>query len=291
MKKYSWLLVLISCTVMAQEESVINFALGDCTISTLSEGQNVGNSSILLGTTPEMLQKHLPDGTFSLQVSAFLVKADDKNILIDAGYGKKLFDNLKSRNTAPEQIDIILITHMHGDHIGGLLHEGKAAFPNAQLYISQLEHDYWVNTQNGAQARNVIAAYKDKLHLFVPNELGAENKISLLEDKSETMFKAIAAYGHTPGHTAFLIESNESQLLIWGDVAHALPIQMPCPEVALSFDVNPEQAIKTRKEILEYVSVNKIPVGGMHIEFPSIGDIKTDNGGYKFEPFCVCLGI
>jgi glyoxylase-like metal-dependent hydrolase (beta-lactamase superfamily II) len=268
------------------EQSVITFEMGDYLVSTLSEGGGNGNSGILVGATPELLQKYLPNGTFPLETTVFLVRTPDKNILIDTGHGRKLFDNLESLKIKPEQIDIILLTHAHGDHIGGMLRDGKAAFPNAELYISKAEHDYWVKDQKKKQVCDAIAAYQKKLHLFVPDELNAK-ATSLLPD-----IQAIAAYGHTPGHTVFLIKSAQSKLLIWGDLTHASPVQFPHPEVALSFDTDPKQAIETRKKILEYVSKNKIPAGGMHIVFPSIGNVSANKeAGYLFDAFCTCLGI
>ena len=138
------------------------------------------------------------------------------------------------------------------------------------------------------QARNVLKAYKDKLHLFNPAELGSETN-NLFPG-----FQGIAAYGHTPGHTGYMIESDNDKMLIWADLTHAMSIQMPHPEVAFGADTNPDQAIATRKNILEYVSKNKIPVAGMHIVSPGIGNVwksKTENEGYIFEPYCFCLSI
>jgi glyoxylase-like metal-dependent hydrolase (beta-lactamase superfamily II) len=95
----------------------------------------------------------------------------------------------------------------------------------------------------------------------------------------------LATYGHTPGHTSFLIESKESKLLIWGDLTHAMAIQMPYPQVAVTYDVNPEGAVQSRKAVLTYVSENHIPVAGMHIAYPAIGEIKSiSDGGYQFLP-------
>jgi glyoxylase-like metal-dependent hydrolase (beta-lactamase superfamily II) len=281
MKKASLLLTMaISIGMSAQNaENVFTYKVGAITVSTLAESQGGGNTRILIGATPEMVEKYLPDGTFPNAVNAFFVKTPDKTILIDAGFGRKLFDNLKEFNTSPEQIDVVLITHMHGDHIGGMLRDGKKSFPNAELYISKEEHDYWMKGGNEAQAK-VIDAYKDKLKLFDAQPLGSVTKDVI------PGVKAIAAYGHTPGHTVFLFDSGGEQLLVWGDLTHAMKIQMPCPEVAVTYDVDPAMAVVSRKKILEYVSANNIPIAGMHIAFPSIGKVKSGDGsGYVFEEF------
>jgi SagB-type dehydrogenase family enzyme len=261
-----------------QNKNVVTFSFGKFQVSTLSEKMQKGNPGILVGATQDALQKYLPDGTFPMEVNAFLVRTPDKTILIDAGLGQNLSPNLNSLDIPAEQIDVILMTHLHGDHIGGLLRDGKPAFPNADMYLSKAEYDYWIKSDN-KQAVNVLSAYKDKLKLFVPEELGSK-KANLFPG-----FQGIAAYGHTPGHTAYLIESEASKLLIWGDIAHVMAIQMPVPQVAVTYDSDAQQAIKYRKKILDYVSKNKISVGGMHIIFPAIGNVKAIQGGYEFTPF------
>jgi glyoxylase-like metal-dependent hydrolase (beta-lactamase superfamily II) len=278
-------------------QNVITFDIGDAQISVLTEEHREGRSNVLTGATPEMLQKYLPNGTYPTAVNAWLIRTQDKNILVDAGYGRKLFDNLQLLGVAAQDIDVVLLTHMHGDHIGGLLKDEKVTFPKAELYLAQPEHDYWTSDRemqsaaerrNGfLQARKVIAAYRDRLHLFVPDDLDTETPRPLLPG-----IRAVAAYGHTPGHTAYLLESGNAKLLIWGDLTHAMNIQMPVPEVALAFDVDVPQAVETRKRILQYVSAGKIPVAGMHVPFPGIGNVLSiKNGEYAFEPYCLCLGI
>ncbi|MDR2064642.1 MAG: MBL fold metallo-hydrolase [Prevotellaceae bacterium] len=286
MKRYfisSLLFVFVMVTsITAQENTdVFKFKTENFEITTLSEGQQKNGSSILIDATSEMIKKYAPDGTFPSACNAFLVKTPEKTVLIDAGFGRNLFANLKLQNITSEKIDIILLTHMHGDHIGGLLKDGKVTFPNAQLYIAQAEYDYWMNidSRGGEQARSIIQAYKNKLHLFVPADL-ENTQTELLNGIS-----AIAVYGHTPGHTAYLLKSDNLQFLIWGDLAHAMAIQMPHPEIAVTYDVNPEEAVISRKKILEYAAENKIPVAGMHIAFPAMGHIKRNKaGGYEFEP-------
>lgn len=273
------LTTILPINVMAQGvKSVVTHKIGKFDISVLPESQGSGNTKILIGATPEMIKECVPDGTFPNALNAFLVKTPEQTILVDAGFGQQLFDNLNSLNITPEQIDVIFLTHMHGDHIGGLLKDEKVTFPNATLYMAQTEYDHWMKGNNTSQQK-VINAYKNKLKLFIPDELTKE-KAPLFSG-----IRGIAAYGHTPGHTVFLFESENQQLLVWGDIAHAMKIQMPYPQVAVTYDTNPEQAIESRKNILEYASKNNIPIAGMHVAFPGIGTIKANQaGGYLFEP-------
>ncbi|MDR0711947.1 MAG: MBL fold metallo-hydrolase [Prevotellaceae bacterium] len=269
------------------QETALTFENGDCRVSVLSEGGQHAGTNIISGVTPDILGKYLPNGKFLLEVQAFLIRFPDKNVLVDAGIGKNLLSNLQSVGLAEEQIQVILLTHMHGDHIGGLLRDGKKVFRQAELYVSQAEYDYWMGAkERGDVARKALAAYKDKLHLFVPGKLGEE-----IPDLIPAI-KPIAAYGHTPGHTAFLLESAGKKLLFWGDITHATEVQMPRPEATVSFDSDKQQAAQTRKKILEYVLKNKISVAGDHIQLPAIGNIRTGKEeGYEFVPICTCEAI
>lgn len=275
--------------ISADNDNIYTHKVGNYTVSLLSEGQSDGNQSVLLNATPEQLRQYVPNGTFPMAVNTFLIQTPQQTILVDTGFGKKLFDNLNSLGVKQEQVDVVLLTHMHVDHIGGLLRDGKAAFPNARLYVAKQERDYWFNetiiNQQPESARagfrnaqNAINAYGENIELFTPDRLGSANKPLL------PGITPIAAFGHTPGHSAFLVESDSQQLLIWGDLTHAMAIQMPLPEVAMTYDVNPQVAVESRKTVLNYVAENNIPVAGMHITYPGIGTVATaEDGGYRFQ--------
>ncbi len=294
MKRKTAIFILLSLAIsniIAQNsQDTYTYEVGDFLISVLSESQSQGSSNILIGATPEMTDRYLTNGKFPNAVNAFLIRTPQYNILVDAGLGTKLFENLSSLGIDAKEINIVLITHLHGDHIGGMLKDGQKSFPNAKIYMSQMEHDYWMNDQimnslpenkrGGFKlSREVISAYKDKMHLFQPREFDA-NYSELLPG-----IQAISAYGHTPGHTMFLLESNFKKFLIWGDLTHAMSIQMPFPHIAVTYDSNPETAIASREKVLKYVSMHKIPIGGMHIAYPAMGTIEANNaGGYRFIP-------
>jgi len=285
------LFIMSSIYIQAQtSENTFSMKLGDGKAVLLSEGQRNGNVGILIGVSPEIKEKYAPDNSFPMATNAFLCQVNGKNILFDTGIGKSLFDNLQSLGVKPEDIDAVFITHMHGDHIGGLIHNGQVAFPKAALYIAQSEYDYWTNEDamhklpENAQAgfllaKKVTDAYKDRLHLFEPNAVNPPYNKTLYPG-----VKAIAAYGHTPGHTVYLIESGKDKLLVWGDLTHAMAVQMPHPEVGVTYDSNSKEAIQSRAIILQYVSTHAIPVAGMHIPYPSIGIVKKSGTGYQFVP-------
>ena len=277
MKNLIVLLFLLTGSVFANE-NVYTYSFGDFKVSLLSEGQRDGNKSILIGVTPEMLSKYAPNGTFPSSINAFLIKTGKQNILVDTGLGKNLLSNLKSLGVSPEKIDILLITHMHGDHIGGMVSGGKKVFPKAKIYIAKPEHDYWTKDEQRLQAVSAaITPYKNSIILFDPENLNSSKELI-------NGIKAIASYGHTPGHTSFLLESKGEKLMIWGDLTHAMAIQMPYPQISVTYDVDPKLAAETRLKMLKFVCDKNIPVAGMHIAYPSIGKIKSNGaGGYTFN--------
>jgi len=234
-----------------------------------------GNIDILISPNLDTLRKYIPDGSYPSAINAVLLQRNDSNFLFDTGIGQKLIQNLDSQGVKPTDVSKIFITHCHGDHIGGLLQNGEAVFPNAQLYMNRVEYDYWLKEQN-ALFLQVIDKYKNQLQLF-DIENNAENK-PLCED-----IFAVAAYGHTPGHTMYLVGKGENQTLIWGDLTHVMPIQMPHPEYSVSYDFDAKQAADTRQQVLNFAADKNINVIGMHIP-GGIGKVtKNENGGYIFE--------
>lgn len=263
----------------AQDNSnIFTYNLGEMKVIQLNENQGMADTKILIDATTEILDRSVPDRKIPNAVNAFLIQTSDKNILVDAGFGSKLFDNLSQLDITPEQIDIVLLSHMHGDHIGGMLKDGKKAFPNAKVYVAEKEATYWKSDKpNNKLALDVLSAYADQLVIFNPGEL---NKY---EEDLLPNIKAIEAYGHTPGHTMFLIDNNNKELLIWGDLTHALAVQIAFPEVAVTYDVDPDQAVKSRIETLKYVADKNITVAGMHIPLSGMGRITINEaGGYIF---------
>ena len=217
----------------------------------------------------------------------YLIRGKPKNVLIDTGMGAEAggetVHSLALLNLAPADIDMILITHMHFDHIGGLLENGKPVYPRAVLKIGDMEQAFWLapnanNARNSpyvdfAPARAVAAAYAGRLQSFT------------FGDEVAPGITALRAVGHTPGHTAFLLESQGRKLLVWGDIVHAIALQMRHPEVYAAYDYDPQTATVTRKIIMEQVSAENIPVAGMHIPYPGVGRVyKAPEGGYTFTP-------
>lgn len=241
--------------------------------------------AIFPGAT-DIIQQYIPGGKTESNVLTYLYLIDGKYILADTGLGSsggeqksRLMENLSSLGVKPEDIDIVMITHMHGDHIGGLISNGEKAFPNATLKLSRIEHDYWFSEENQDKnparkinfdmARAVVDAYKDKLEIL---DFGQPVAPGLI---------ARDAVGHTPGHTALYLESEGQKLLCVADMIHAAALQFPRPDMSPRYDMDPEKALLLRGSFLSLVASENIPIAGMHLPYPGIGWV-DDNGDGSF---------
>lgn len=209
-------------------------------------------------TVPDSIWESLglQDGVPS-SMSCFLMQVNEEYVLFDAGLGapfSQLLPRLSEMGIAPEDIPYIYITHMHADHIGGLVHDGAAVFPNAELYVNRLEAEAWLAMPDGkaAQAQAVLEAYSGHVHLF---ETGDELPLGV---------KTIAAFGHTPGHTCF----EKDSILVIADILHGAALQLEHPEYCSFFDMDPEAATASRIRILEYGREHGLKMYGHHLPVP-----------------------
>lgn len=184
-------------------------------------------------------------------MSAFLVKKDGKNLLFDSGNGaddSQLVPTLAIHELKPEDIDYVFITHLHGDHIGGMVKEGQRVFPNAKVYLNKDEYDGWGNVDESPMGQ----AYGKSIKLFTE------------ETVLPCGVEAIKAYGHTPGHTMYRIDN----YIFAGDIMHATALQLVNPESCARFDMDKEMSAKTRKDMLEFFKSEGLMVFGMHFPDP-----------------------
>ncbi len=299
MKKiFAFICVLIFSVSVAQAMPFSEYNVDDYKVYILPENQMKGNTGVLINASPSQINSYFKEKNFPMYLNTYIIKGPKQTILVDSGFGNQLFNHLETLDIKPEDIDIVLLTHLHGDHIGGMLVEDKVAFPNAHVWLAKKELDYWLDKdiqakmpeakQGGfVKAQKMAEAYKGKIHTFEPKALTQAKNLSYSPDKEglELMpnIRALATYGHTPGHTAFFVGKGKDALLIWGDIVHVEKIQMPLPKTGVVFDYDPVMAQNTRLELLDFARKHKIKVTGMHIGRPKASFVKKEKNGYVFE--------
>ena len=217
-----------------------------------------------------------------------LVNTGKEMILFDVGFGARgptentglLRARMAAAGYAPEDVDVVVFTHVHPDHILGVTIDDAPAFPNARYAISQVEFDEWNSgarlPENRMQNREMF------LELVAPL---AENMTFLSPgDAVAPGVTAMEAYGHSLGHMMFMVEDGGRHVLLWGDLANHYVFSLQVPEARVFFDDDPDTAIATRKRVLDMVATDGIPVIGHHMPFPSLGFVERSGGGYRWEP-------
>jgi glyoxylase-like metal-dependent hydrolase (beta-lactamase superfamily II) len=261
-------------------DGIYALKIGQYEVFILVESERDGNTGILTGADEAVLKRYIPAEGFKHTANAVLIKTPKQNILVDTGTGAGgvIIEKIKKLGVQPENIDAVLITHLHGDHFGSLQKDGTAVFTKAKIYLSAKELEYFTKTNVNQGAASALAPYGSKVTAFEPGELGKK-----LKEILPGIFP-IAAYGHTPGHTIFLIENGKEKLLIIGDLLHIALVQFPVPEISASYDMDQKASALVRRQVLDYSAKNKIAVAGMHIVYPGTGAVSADAGGFKFSP-------
>jgi glyoxylase-like metal-dependent hydrolase (beta-lactamase superfamily II) len=264
----------------SEADGIFTFKVGTIEVSMLVESQRDGNAGILVGVDQKFLSRYIPETGFKHTANAFLLKDGDRNILVDTGTGAGgiIIGKITKLGVPPEKVDAILITHLHGDHFGSLQKDGKAGFPKAKIFRSAKERDYFTKTNVNAGAAAALAPYGSRVVAFEPGILGSQTKALL------PGITAFASYGHTPGHTVFLVESGKDKLIIAADFLHVALVQFAEPDISASYDMDKEAAAASRRQVLDYAAKNKIPIGGMHVVYPGVGNVEAAGSGYLFTP-------
>ena len=295
-------IAMTSTSFAQQAESLPQWKFGYVTLYQIEDTA----SGFAAGTFPEVdkatFDKYATDGKIPSSVSTFLLEIpgiiEIRNgvhttgyVLFDSGMGTpngNLIANLGNAmrgDYQPDRVVLVLITHLHGDHIGGLLDGNARRFPNAKVLCSKPEYDYWIK-QNNATVEKVKKAYGDDFcGGFTFDEAISIPGDKFFKDRDLVSITPINAIGHTPGHTVFLIESAEQKLMVIGDLLHGAALQFSMPEICAGFDMDKAEAVKARRRILDLAAEENIPVAGMHIPKPGIGFVKKNtSGGYVFSP-------
>jgi glyoxylase-like metal-dependent hydrolase (beta-lactamase superfamily II) len=304
MKYFSQLVLQLAVSVIAIAQTPNKVSLdqpgyyrvrvGDFEVTALADGTIPQDFSKLLtnarpGEIDRLLRLNYMTDTVENSVNAYLIKTKDRLILVDAGtsdaFGPSLGHLTRSLRNAgyrPEQIDAVLVTHIHPDHVGGLMEGDKIIFPNATIYISKPEVEFWLGEGHANSAPEGLKYYFQNAEQKVGPYLRA-GKVIAFEYGSELFpgITPIASPGHTPGHTFYALESKGQKLLFWGDVMHVASVQLTDPSITIQYDVNPKAAAFQRKKAFSDAAKYGYWVACDHVSFPGIGHLRVE--GLKAE--------
>ena len=271
--------------------------LGDFEITALSDGTlPLKVDTLLTNTSPAKVKKALDrwylKEPVDTSVNAYFINTGSKLVLVDAGTGVlfgptlgKLVGNLQAAGYRPEQVDEIYITHMHADHVGGLMSGDKLTFPNATVRADKHDADYWLSQAN------MDAAPKDAKDFFKGamaslNPYVAAGKFKPFDGDTELVpgIQALASRGHTPGHSTYVVESKGAKLVLWGDLMHVAAVQFAEPSVTIKFDTDPKSAAAQRKRAYADAARKGYWVAAAHLSFPGIGHLRAEGNGYVWVP-------
>jgi len=265
---------------------------GDMSVTVIQDLPGEMSISLFSGpASEEERSKYFTDGKAEAGINAFLLRAGGKIALFDTGAGTlfkspgKLPEALAALGVKLEDVDLIMLTHMHMDHAGGLMRGKERVFPKAKLLISKPEIDAWtalskadppsanaVVAASAALTKDVVAAYEADIQPFAFGD-------TLLPG-----VMALDASGHTPGHTVFQLTADDKTLLVIGDLIHSMPLQFALPDECAEYDMDTPKAIEARKRIFALAEKSGSQIAGVHFPFANtVGTIKKDGEKWKFE--------
>ena len=271
--------------------------VGDFEITALSDGYLPLEPKLILRAQPGQVQRGMKNNFIQSEyiptsVNAFLINTGTKLVMVDTGAAKlfgptmgNLMESLKASGYRAEQVDLVLLTHLHGDHANGLLTaEGQRAFPNATVMATKPEADFWLDKERATKAPKEMQPFFQMAQTDVEPYVTAK-KWQTFEANAEVSpgIRAVAT-SHTPGHTSYMVSSKGQNILFTGDVLHVGAVQFEDPGVSLAYDVDDKLAIASRKKLFAEVAQNRTLMAFAHVAFPGLGHLRKDGKGYVWVP-------
>ena len=282
-------------TPAAQVAGVYHRRFGDIVVTAISDGYLDASYEFARDIAPaeaeQILKQAYRPAPPRVSINTFVIHSAGRKALVDTGSQNSMGPtlghmpkHLAAAGIDPKEIDTILLTHMHPDHSNGLTDaNGAAIYPHVELVVAERDVAHWFD--DGAMAK---ASERQKMRFFQWARQQIAPYQNQRRDPKGEVFPGVTAvplYGHTPGHTGYLVSSKGEQLLIWGDIVHMPDIQTQRPEVYMEPDVDGQAAIATRKRTMDMVASDRLLAAGMHMHFPGFLNLnKRANGGYELIP-------
>lgn len=235
-----------------------------------------------------LTQNFLPTDRFVNSYSPAVVDTGSDVVLVDTGFGAagrargngQLQAGLKAAGYSPDDITVVALTHLHGDHIGGLMEDGAPAFRNARYVAGQTEYDFW--SDKAREGTPAEGGHKAVLANVVP--LAEKTTFVGEGDAVAPGMTAMLATGHSPGHMVFHVESEGRRLVMTGDTANHYILSLGRPDWEVRFDMDKAQAVASRRRVFDMIATDRIAFLGYHMPFPAVGFVEKEEAGYRFVP-------
>ena len=280
----------------AQAASLHRRKVGSLEVTVVSDGWLPLETKLFTGdagSAAKTLEANfLPADKVPTSVNAWLVNTGDKLILVDTGAANvlaptlgQLVKNLAATGVDPGAVDMVVLTHMHPDHVAGLLTaDKKIAFPNATVHVNEAEYGFWTSAEIYAKAGDSQPFFDIARNSTLPYMDAGR----LVQFKDGAGFApgvtAIAATGHTAGHTMVRVASGGDALLLVGDIVHSAALQFAEPDRAIAFDTDQTAAIASRKRVFDMAAAERLTIAGAHLPFPGLGHVAKTQAGYVYTP-------
>jgi len=282
-----------------QAAAFYRYKVGDYEVTSINDGartfpmpdgfvRNVSKDEALAAAEAA----YMPKGQVTVPFNPQIINTGAKLVLIDTGYGPGIAPSvgllpagMAAAGIDPKAIDIVVLSHLHPDHINGVkTADGKLAFPNAELKVPTLDWAFWMSDENmGKAGSDMMKAYFQNTRKILADQTGKVTKYDWGQEVAPGI-TAIDAHGHTPGHTAFALASGNARILIQSDVTNIPELFLRNPDWQVVYDSDPVVASQTRHKILDMAAAERMTVIGFHFPFPAIGHVEKDGTGYRLIP-------